>query len=135
MLHLTKRSVGCLLSRRAGLALTNSGARMSSHDHHEVSNNLDVSQPMYSDRVDTPLPDRPWKDVLDSTDKSLKQKGPWTALSKEEKIALYRLKFNHTYPEMKRPSHEWKTVIGGMFIFFGITGLLVFWQCHYGVAG
>lgn len=44
---------------------------------------------MYSDRLDIPLPDRPWKDVLDSTDKNLKQKekGPWTALSKEEKIA------------------------------------------------
>ncbi|XP_014001442.1 cytochrome c oxidase subunit 4 isoform 2, mitochondrial [Salmo salar] len=133
MLHLTKGCVGCLLSRRAVLALTNSGARMSSHDHQEVSDNLDMSQPMYWDRLDTPLPDRPWKDVLDSTDKSLKQKekGPWTALSKEEKIALYRLKFNHTYPEMKRPSHEWKTVIGGMFIVFGITGLVVFWQCHY----
>uniref|UniRef100_A0A8C7JBG8 Cytochrome c oxidase subunit 4 n=1 Tax=Oncorhynchus kisutch TaxID=8019 RepID=A0A8C7JBG8_ONCKI len=44
---------------------------------------------------------------------------------------VYRLKFNHTYPEMKKPSHEWKTVIGGMFIFFGITGLVVFWQGHY----
>lgn len=33
MLHLTKGCVGCLLSRRAVLALTNSGARMSSHDH------------------------------------------------------------------------------------------------------
>ncbi|XP_029520266.1 cytochrome c oxidase subunit 4 isoform 2, mitochondrial-like [Oncorhynchus nerka] len=133
MLHLTTGRVGCLLSKQAVVALTSSGARMSSHGHHEVSDSVDMSQPMYSDRLDTPLPDRPWKDVLDSTDKSLKQKekGPWTALSKEEKIALYRLKFNHTYPEMKRPSHEWKTVIGGMFIFFGITGLVVFWQGHY----
>ncbi|KAK6308009.1 hypothetical protein J4Q44_G00212800 [Coregonus suidteri] len=133
MLHLTTGRVACLLSKRAVVALTNSGARMSSHGHHEVSDSVDMSQPMYWDRLDTPLPDRPWKDVLDSTDKSLKQKekGPWTALSKEEKIALYRLKFNHTYPEMKRPSHEWKTVIGGMFIFFGITGLVVFWQGHY----
>uniref|UniRef100_A0A8C7ITB4 Cytochrome c oxidase subunit 4 n=3 Tax=Salmoninae TaxID=504568 RepID=A0A8C7ITB4_ONCKI len=133
MLHLTTGRVGCLLSKQAVVALTSSGARMSSHGHHEVSDSVDMSQPMYWDRLDTPLPDRPWKDVLDSTDKSLKQKekGPWTALSKEEKIALYRLKFNHTYPEMKRPSHEWKTVIGGMFIFFGITGLVVFWQGHY----
>ncbi|XP_023846806.1 cytochrome c oxidase subunit 4 isoform 2, mitochondrial isoform X1 [Salvelinus sp. IW2-2015] len=133
MLHLTTGRVGCLLSKQAVVALTSSSARMSSHGHHEVSDSVDMSQPMYWDRLDTPLPDRPWKDVLDSTDKSLKQKekGPWTALSKEEKIALYRLKFNHTYPEMKRPSHEWKTVIGGMFIFFGITGLVVFWQGHY----
>uniref|UniRef100_A0A674C3N4 Cytochrome c oxidase subunit 4 n=2 Tax=Salmo trutta TaxID=8032 RepID=A0A674C3N4_SALTR len=133
MLHLTVGRLGCLLSRRAVVALTNSCARMSSHSHHEVSDQVDMSQPMYWDRLDTPLPDRAWIDVLDSKDKSLKQKekGPWTALSKEEKIALYRLKFNHTYPEMKKPSHEWKTVIGGMFIFFGITGLVVFWQGHY----
>uniref|UniRef100_A0AAZ3SRU3 Cytochrome c oxidase subunit 4 n=1 Tax=Oncorhynchus tshawytscha TaxID=74940 RepID=A0AAZ3SRU3_ONCTS len=131
MLHLTAGRVGGLFSRRAVVGLTNSGARMSSH--HEVSDQVDMSQPMYWDRLDTPLPDRAWIDVLDSKDKSLKQKekGPWTALSKEEKIALYRLKFNHTYPEMKKPSHEWKTVIGGMFIFFGITGLVVFWQGHY----
>ncbi|XP_038867246.1 cytochrome c oxidase subunit 4 isoform 2, mitochondrial-like isoform X1 [Salvelinus namaycush] len=133
MLRLTAGRVGCLLSRRAVVGMTNSGARMSSHSHHEVSDQVDMSQPMYWDRLDTPLPDRAWIDVLDSKDKSLKQKekGPWTALSKEEKIALYRLKFNHTYPEMKKPSHEWKTVIGGMFIFFGITGLVVFWQGHY----
>uniref|UniRef100_A0A3P8XXZ3 Cytochrome c oxidase subunit 4 n=2 Tax=Esox lucius TaxID=8010 RepID=A0A3P8XXZ3_ESOLU len=133
MLHLKLGRVGCLLTRRAMVALTDSGARLSTHGHHEVSDQLDMSQPMYWDRLDTPLPDRPWKDVLDATDKSLKQKekGPWSALSKEEKIALYRLKFNHTYPEMKRPSQEWKTVIGGMFIFFGITGLVVIWQSFY----
>uniref|UniRef100_A0A8C8D8A2 Cytochrome c oxidase subunit 4 n=1 Tax=Oncorhynchus tshawytscha TaxID=74940 RepID=A0A8C8D8A2_ONCTS len=89
MLHLTTGRVGCLLSKQAVVALTSSGARMSSHGHHEVSDSVDMSQPMYWDRLDTPLPDRPWKDVLDSTDKSLKQKekGPWTALSKDEKIA------------------------------------------------
>uniref|UniRef100_A0A4W5R6N3 Cytochrome c oxidase subunit 4 n=1 Tax=Hucho hucho TaxID=62062 RepID=A0A4W5R6N3_9TELE len=93
MLHLTTGRVGCLLSKQVVVALTSSGARMSSHGHHEVSDKVDMSQPMYWDRLDTPLPDRPWKDVLDSTDKSLKQKekGPWTALSKEEKIPLILL--------------------------------------------
>ncbi|XP_019907167.1 cytochrome c oxidase subunit 4 isoform 2, mitochondrial-like isoform X2 [Esox lucius] len=128
MLHLGH--VRCMFSRRVVVPL-NSGLGTASH---EVSDQLDMSQPIYSDRPDTPLPDRPWKDVLDATDKSLKQKekGPWSALSKEEKIALYRLKFNHTYPEMKRPSQEWKTVIGGMFFVFGFTGLVVFWQGLYG---
>ncbi|KAL1021213.1 hypothetical protein UPYG_G00010240 [Umbra pygmaea] len=133
MLQLTGR-LGYLLSRRT-VVVRNSGANITSHGqhHHEVSDPLDMSQPVYSDSLETPLPDRPWKDVLDSTDKNLKQKekGPWNALSNEEKIALYRLKFHHTYPEMKRPSAEWKTVIGGMFFVFGLTGLLVFWQHLY----
>lgn len=55
----------------------------------DVVESVDMSQPMYWDRVDLPLPDRPYKDTLTATDKSLKQKekGPWGQLSKEEKIA------------------------------------------------
>lgn len=55
----------------------------------EVSESVDMSQPMYWDRVDIPLPDKPYKDVLTDADKSLKQKekGPWGQLTKEEKIA------------------------------------------------
>ncbi|XP_071783651.1 cytochrome c oxidase subunit 4 isoform 2, mitochondrial [Centroberyx gerrardi] len=132
MLHLTAGRVRSLLARRAMAALTTSGARMASHGH-EVSESVDMSQPMYWDRLDTPLPDRPFKDVLTSADKSLKQKekGPWAQLTNEEKIALYRLMFCQTYPEMKKPSAEWKTVIGGLFIFIGITGLVVIWQSYY----
>lgn len=40
--------------------------------------------------------------------------------------------FKETYAEMKKPSSEWKTVVGGIFIFIGITGLIVIWQSHYG---
>ncbi|KAM4610006.1 cytochrome c oxidase subunit 4 isoform 2, mitochondrial [Polymixia lowei] len=132
MLHLTAARAGSLLARRATAALATSSARMASHGH-EVSETVDMSQPMYWDRLDTPLPDRPYKDMLTTADKSLKQKekGPWNQLSKEEKIALYRLMFCQTYPEMKQPSHEWKTVIGGMLIFIGITGLVVIWQSHF----
>jgi len=48
-----------------------------------------MSVPMYCDRLDTPLPDKPYKDALSDADKSLKQKekGPWNNLSKEEKLA------------------------------------------------
>ncbi|CAN9515923.1 unnamed protein product [Ophioblennius macclurei] len=133
MLHLTLSSVGRILARRAAVALSSStSVRMASHGQ-EVSEMADMSQPQYWDRVDTPLPDRPYKDTLNASDKSLKQKekGPWGQLSKEEKIALYRIAFNQTYAEMKQQSHEWKTVMGGIFIFMGFTGLVVWWQRVY----
>ncbi|XP_062396578.1 cytochrome c oxidase subunit 4 isoform 2, mitochondrial [Sardina pilchardus] len=131
MLHLTAGRIGSLLTRRGVMALTSSNVRMASHGH--AVEQADLSVPMYCDRLDYPLPDRAFKDELTAAEKSLKQKekGPWTQLSKEEKLALYRVMFRKTYPEMKVPSHEWKTVLGGMFIFFGITGLIVIWQSHY----
>ncbi|KAM3618778.1 uncharacterized protein V6R79_024785 [Siganus canaliculatus] len=132
MLHLTAGRVGRLLARRATAALTTSNARMASHGH-EVSETVDMSLPMYWDRIDVPLPDRPYKETLNDADKSLKQKekGPWGQLTKEEKIALYRLTFCQTFPEMKQTTAEWKTVLGGIFIFMGFTGLVVWWQRVY----
>ncbi|XP_076024067.1 cytochrome c oxidase subunit 4 isoform 2, mitochondrial [Genypterus blacodes] len=132
MLRLTSSCVGSLLARRATPAVTISGARMSGHGHEKVTT-VDMSKPMYWDRLDTPLPDRRYKEVLTDADKTLKQKekGPWSQLSKEEKIALYRLTFHRTYPEMKQTTQEWKTVMGCIFIFLGITGLVVCWQSVY----
>ncbi|XP_041801337.1 cytochrome c oxidase subunit 4 isoform 2, mitochondrial [Chelmon rostratus] len=132
MLHLTAGRLGSFMARRATVALTSSGVRMASHGH-EVTETVDMSQPMYWDRRDTPLPDRAYKDVLTDADKSLKQKekGPWSQLTKEEKIALYRLMFHQTYPEMNQMSAEWKTVMGGIFLFLGFTGLVVWWQRVY----
>ncbi|XP_030624572.1 cytochrome c oxidase subunit 4 isoform 2, mitochondrial [Chanos chanos] len=132
MLHLTTGRLGSLLSRRAVVALSCSSVKMSTHGH-EVSEQADMSLPMYWDRLDTPLPDKPYQDTLTAADKSLKQKemGPWTNLSKEEKLALYRLMFKATYAEMRKPSSEWKTVMGGIFFFIGVTGLVVLWQRFY----
>ncbi|XP_077466571.1 cytochrome c oxidase subunit 4 isoform 2, mitochondrial [Stigmatopora argus] len=116
----------------AGVVTLNS-ANMASHGHGDVSQAADLSKPMYWDRVDTPLPDRVYRDELSAADKSLKEKekGHWNQLTKEEKIALYRLAFRQTYPEMKQPNAEWKTVMGGVFIFLGLTGLVVWWQSLY----
>ncbi|XP_008295921.1 cytochrome c oxidase subunit 4 isoform 2, mitochondrial-like [Stegastes partitus] len=98
MLRLSTGRVGSLLASRAAAALpssSSSSVRMASHGH-EVSQAEDMSRPMYWDRVDTPLPDRAYKDVLSDTDKNLKQKekGPWSQLSKEEKIAC---RFRNTF--------------------------------------
>ncbi|XP_008316518.1 cytochrome c oxidase subunit 4 isoform 2, mitochondrial [Cynoglossus semilaevis] len=128
MLHLTTGRLGSLLARRVTAALSSSSVRMASHSH-EVSQ-TDMSQPMYVDRLDIPLPDKPYKDNLSAEEQSLKKKeeGPWSQLTKEEKIALYRMMFCQTFPEMKQPSDEWKTVVGVALIFLGISGLVVWWQ-------
>lgn len=56
---------------------------------------MDMSLPMYNDRLDTPLPDKPYKDVLSDAEESLKQKekGHWSQLTNEEKIACKILLF------------------------------------------
>lgn len=57
----------------------------------DVTEQADMSVPMYWDRLDTPLPDKPYQDTLRDADKSLKQKekGSWKNLSKEEKLACW----------------------------------------------
>lgn len=47
-------------------------------------------------------------------------------------LPVYRLAFHQTFPEMKQKSNEWKTVMGGIFIFMGLTGLVTWWQSIYG---
>ncbi|XP_034733663.1 cytochrome c oxidase subunit 4 isoform 2, mitochondrial [Etheostoma cragini] len=86
MLRLTAGRVRNLVATRATVALTTNSARMASH---EVAQTVDMSQPMYVDRLDTPLPDKPYTAVLTAADKSLKQKekGPWSQLTQEEKLA------------------------------------------------
>ncbi|KAJ8257566.1 hypothetical protein GJAV_G00187040 [Gymnothorax javanicus] len=132
MFNVTAGRLGSLLSKRMIAAATMAPARMASHGH-EVVEQADMSLPMYWDRTDLPLPDKPYQDTLSAAEKSLKQKekGPWNQLSNEEKLALYRLMFHQSYAEMKKPSSEWKTVIGGICIFIGLTGLVIIWQRHY----
>ncbi|XP_064154210.1 cytochrome c oxidase subunit 4 isoform 2, mitochondrial isoform X2 [Anguilla rostrata] len=132
MFQLTTGRLGSLLTKRMMTVATSTSARMSSHGH-EVSEQTDMSLPMYWDRTDRPLPDKPYQDTLSASEKSLKQKekGPWNQLSNEEKLALYKLKFNQTYAEMTKPSSEWKTVIGAICVFLGLTGLVIIWQRHF----
>ncbi|XP_007932715.1 cytochrome c oxidase subunit 4 isoform 2, mitochondrial [Orycteropus afer afer] len=81
-----------------------------------------------------PMPDEPFCTELSAEQRALKEKekGSWTQLTHEEKVALYRLQFHETFAEMNRRSNEWKTVMGGVFFFFGFTALLIWWQRVYG---
>lgn len=46
-------------------------------------------------------------------------------------FAVYRIKFNESYAEMNRGSNEWKTVLGAVLFFLGVTGVILIWQKHY----
>lgn len=50
---------------------------------------MDCTVPQYNNRLDTPLPDVPFVTILDAGQEKLKEKekGPWSSLSKEEKLA------------------------------------------------
>ncbi|NXX65310.1 COX41 oxidase, partial [Spizella passerina] len=44
---------------------------------------------------------------------------------------VYRIKFNESYAEMKKGTNEWKTVLGGVLFFLGLTGVILIWQKHF----
>ncbi|XP_051919517.1 cytochrome c oxidase subunit 4 isoform 1, mitochondrial [Hippocampus zosterae] len=97
---------------------------------HGVAKVESYTLPGYFDTRENPLPDVSYVQNLSAEQQSLKEKekGSWAALSNEEKIALYRISFKQSFAEMNQGSSEWKTVLGGVFVFFGLTGLVVFWQ-------
>ncbi|KAL2085705.1 hypothetical protein ACEWY4_019025 [Coilia grayii] len=101
--------------------------------HAKAVDALDASVPQYNNCVGIPLPDIPFVRVPSAEQKKLKEKekGPWSSLSKEEKLSLYRMSFELTYPEMRQGSGEWKTVVAGVLFFLGLSGLLVWWQRIY----
>ncbi|XP_046923642.1 cytochrome c oxidase subunit 4 isoform 2, mitochondrial isoform X2 [Lynx rufus] len=80
-----------------------------------------------------PMPDEPFCTELNAEQRALKEKekGSWTQLTHDEKVALYRLQFHETFAEMNRRSNEWKTVMGCVFFFFGFTALMIWWQRIY----
>ncbi|XP_067320418.1 cytochrome c oxidase subunit 4 isoform 1, mitochondrial-like [Anolis sagrei] len=78
---------------------------------HGVVKTEDFSLPSYVDRRDIPLPDVAYTKTLSSGQKALKEKekASWSALSLEDKVELYHIKFHESFAEMNRPSSEWKT--------------------------
>nr|XP_056718708.1 cytochrome c oxidase subunit 4 isoform 1, mitochondrial [Euleptes europaea] len=100
---------------------------------HGIAKTEDFSLPCYIDRRDIPLPPVDYARNLTSGQKALKEKekASWAALSVDEKLELYHIKFHETFAEMNRGSNEWKTIIGGVFFFVGFTAFIVIWQRKY----
>uniref|UniRef100_A0A8C5AQR7 Cytochrome c oxidase subunit 4 n=1 Tax=Gadus morhua TaxID=8049 RepID=A0A8C5AQR7_GADMO len=75
---------------------------------------VDCTVTPYLCRLDTPLSDVPYVRDLTNEQRALKEKekGDWGKLTKEEKLALYRLAHKQSYCEMRQGSSEWKTVLG-----------------------
>ncbi|XP_044310911.1 cytochrome c oxidase subunit 4 isoform 1, mitochondrial [Varanus komodoensis] len=130
MLSVPSLRVG-LLARKGILGAASIRAAHGHGGHVVAQEDFSVSH--YYDRRIQPFPDVPYCKELDSAQKALKEKekGSWTQLTDEEKVALYRLKFHQTFAEMNRRSSEWKTVVGGVAFVLGLTGLLMWWQHVY----
>lgn len=60
-----------------------------------------------------------------------KEKGPWSALTAEEKIALYNMKFPHTLAELYAYVPEWKTAWGIALLLLSFSGLFMIWAKMY----
>ncbi|XP_018420165.1 PREDICTED: cytochrome c oxidase subunit 4 isoform 1, mitochondrial-like [Nanorana parkeri] len=103
---------------------------------HDVSSDQVpyYSKPRYYDSRAKPLPDAPFVSELTAQQNALKVKeaASWTQLTREEKLALYRISFDLSYAEMKKGSpNEWKTIVGAIFYFLAVSGLYLWWQRVY----
>ncbi|XP_069758235.1 cytochrome c oxidase subunit 4 isoform 1, mitochondrial [Narcine bancroftii] len=98
--------------------------------HGRAVARMDYSLPQYIDRKDEPLSTIDFVGHLSGEQKSLKEKekSSWVSLSSEEKLKLYRIRFQQSYAEMGKSSNELKTVIGGVLFMVGCAGLIFLWQ-------
>ncbi|KAF3828105.1 hypothetical protein GH733_001340 [Mirounga leonina] len=91
----------------------------------------DYALPSDDDWGDYPLPDVVPAKNLSATQKALKEKkAPWSSLSIEEKVELYRIQFNESFAERNRNTNEWKMVVGTAMFFIGFTALILNWEKH-----
>ncbi|XP_048210959.1 cytochrome c oxidase subunit 4 isoform 1, mitochondrial [Perognathus longimembris pacificus] len=101
--------------------------------HGSVVKSEDYALPIYVDRRDYPLPDIAHVRQLSASQKALKEKekAPWTGLSKDEKVELYRIRFNESFAEMNQGTNEWKTVVGMALFFIGFTAIVLVWEKRF----
>ncbi|XP_071487516.1 cytochrome c oxidase subunit 4 isoform 1, mitochondrial-like [Diadema antillarum] len=90
---------------------------------------------LYADRLDYPAPNCRYMKEADLTAdmQALKAKemGDWSALTVQEKKALYRMSFNKTYSEMRAPTGEWKYIVGAIGIALSFSAILYGFQKAY----
>lgn len=82
----------------------------------------------YFDRSDFPYPAIRWKSPNAPGVPELREKemGDWTALTMDEKKALYRASFCQTFPEFQQcKKGEWKLILG--VVFMGLAFSLWMW--------
>ncbi|XP_044126055.1 cytochrome c oxidase subunit 4 isoform 1, mitochondrial [Bufo gargarizans] len=122
-----------LSSRVLGLVGRRALSTSASLQGHATIAVPEYTLPKYHDYRSFPLPDIPYQENLTPDLKALKEKekGAWASLSAQEKVQLYRIKFDLTYADMNRGSSEWKTVIGGTLICIGLTAIILTWQRKY----
>ncbi|KAM4833815.1 cytochrome c oxidase subunit 4 isoform 1, mitochondrial isoform 1-T3 [Thomomys bottae] len=101
--------------------------------HGSVVKSEDYALPSYVDRRDYPLPDVAHVRELSASQKALKEKekAAWTGLSKDEKVELYRIRFNESFAEMTQGTNEWKTVLGMALFFIGFTAIILIWEKRF----
>ncbi|XP_042527371.1 cytochrome c oxidase subunit 4 isoform 1, mitochondrial [Dipodomys spectabilis] len=101
--------------------------------HGSVVKSEDYALPSYVDRRDYPLPDVAHVRQLSASQKALKEKekAAWTDLSKDEKVELYRIRFNESFAEMNQGTNEWKTVLGMALFFVGFTAIVLIWEKRF----
>ncbi|XP_043946266.1 cytochrome c oxidase subunit 4 isoform 1, mitochondrial-like [Protopterus annectens] len=85
MLALPAFRIGHFLAKRGLPAF----ASIRTAHGHEIAKQEDMSVPKYIDRQDTPLPDVPYQQELNSEQRALKvkERGSWKDLTNEEKLA------------------------------------------------
>lgn len=88
--------------------------------------------PNYQDRPEFPAPAVRWAPNTDEV-LALRQKesGDWKKLSMDEKKALYRASFRHTFAEMKAPTGEWKSIAAGVLLGCSVAGWFMVWLKLY----
>ncbi|XP_025705929.1 cytochrome c oxidase subunit 4 isoform 1, mitochondrial-like isoform X1 [Callorhinus ursinus] len=98
--------------------------------HGSVLKSEDYALPSDDDRRDYPLPYVAPIKNLSASQKTLKEKAPWSSLSIEEKIELFRIQFHESFAERNRSTNEWKMVVGTAMFFIGFTALILNWEKH-----
>ncbi|XP_053569060.1 cytochrome c oxidase subunit 4 isoform 1, mitochondrial [Bombina bombina] len=134
MLRSVARAIGG--TRTVAWRSLSTSSSLSAHKGYDVPSTtvMDFTKPQYCDRREYPLPDVPFVSNLTPEQKALRQKetGPWNQLTKEEKLALYRLSFYQSYSEMTKGSgNEWKTIVGAVLYFLAFGGVMLWWHRIY----